>query len=52
MSLTEEDTTLSTKQVRLSDKTYDELTELGKKRETYDEIIWKLIQSYKKVNKL
>lgn len=40
------------KQVRLNEKTYDELTELGKKRETYDEIIWKLIQTYKKVNKL
>lgn len=45
-------TRTDTKQVRLNEKTYEQLTDLGKKRETYDEIIWKLIQCYKKVNKL
>ncbi|MGH9984429.1 MAG: DUF7557 family protein [Nitrososphaeraceae archaeon] len=36
------------KQVKLSDETYRELTELGKKNETYDGIVKRLIDSYKK----
>jgi predicted CopG family antitoxin len=45
--------TLVTKQIRVREETYAELTDLGKKNETYDEIIWRLIQNYKKtkVNK-
>ena len=40
------------RQIKVKDETYDELTSLGKKNETYDDIIQKCIQAYKKVNKL
>ncbi|MGC2596861.1 MAG: hypothetical protein WA395_01865 [Nitrososphaeraceae archaeon] len=40
------------RQIKVKDETYDELTSLGKKNETYDDIIQKCIQGYKKVNKL
>jgi predicted CopG family antitoxin len=40
------------KQIKVKDETYDELTSLGKKNETYDDIIQKCIEAYKKVNKL
>ena len=33
---------------KLSDETYRDLTELGKKNETYDDIVKRLIDSYKK----
>lgn len=37
-----------TKLVKLKDDTYEELTNLAKKNETYDDIIKKCIQAYKK----
>ncbi len=41
------------RQIKVKDETYEELTSLGeKKNETYDDIIQKCIQAYKKVNKL
>ncbi|MGA7898842.1 MAG: hypothetical protein WCA39_08280 [Nitrososphaeraceae archaeon] len=40
------------RQIKVKDETYDELTSLGKKNETYDDIIQKCIEAYKKVNKL
>jgi predicted CopG family antitoxin len=40
------------KQIKVKAETYEELTNLGKKNETYDDIIQKCIQAYKKVNKL
>jgi len=40
------------KQIKVRDETYHELTSLGKKNETYDHIIQKCIQAYKKMNKL
>ena len=36
------------KQIKVQDNTYDELTSLGKKNETYDDIIRKLIDVYRK----
>lgn len=36
------------RQIKVSDKTYDWLTEQGKKNETYDDIIWRLIEHYQK----
>ena len=38
--------TIVTKQIKVKEETYEELTDLGKKNETYDEIIWKLIQEH------
>lgn len=40
------------RQIKVQDNTYEELTSLGKKNETYDEIIQKCIQAYKKMNKI
>ena len=40
------------RQIKVKDETYDELTSLGKKNETYYDIIQKCIEAYKKVNKL
>ena len=39
---------LTTKQIKVQDDTYEELTSLGKKNETYDDIIKRCIQSYKR----
>jgi hypothetical protein len=36
------------RQIKVSDKTYDWLTNQGKKSETYDDIIWRLIEHYQK----
>ena len=36
------------KQVKLRDDTYDELTALGRKNETYDDIVRRLLDVYKK----
>jgi predicted CopG family antitoxin len=36
------------KQIKIQDDTYEELTDLGTKRETYDQIIKKCIAAYKK----
>lgn len=36
------------KQIKVQDDTYEELTELGSKNETYDDIIKKCIAAYKK----
>jgi predicted CopG family antitoxin len=40
------------KQIKIKDDTYEELTELGRKNETYDAIIKKCMQAYKKLNKI
>jgi predicted CopG family antitoxin len=40
------------KQIKVQDNTYRELKDLGKKGDTYDDIIQKCIQAYKKANKL
>jgi predicted CopG family antitoxin len=37
-----------TKQIKIQDDTYEELTDLRKKNETYDQIIRKCIESYKR----
>jgi hypothetical protein len=37
--------------VKLSKKTRDRLAELGSKGETYEDIIWRLIEFYKKNSK-
>jgi len=37
-----------TKQVKIQDSTYEELTNLGRKNETYDQIIRKCIESHKR----
>ena len=36
------------KQIKLRDDTYDELTAIGYKNETYDDIVRRLLDSYKK----
>ena len=36
------------RQIKVSDKTYDWLTNQGKKNETYDDIIWRLIEHFQK----
>jgi predicted CopG family antitoxin len=36
-----------TKQIKVQDDTYKELTELGKKNETFDDIIKKCVKAYK-----
>ena len=38
------------KQIKLRDETYDELTAIGHKNETYDDIVRRLLDSYKKSN--
>ena len=43
---------VGTKQIKIKDDTYKELTNLGKKNETYDDIIKKCMTAYKKLNKL
>jgi predicted CopG family antitoxin len=40
--------TVVAKQIKVQDDTYDELTNLGGKKETYDDIIKKCIAAYKK----
>lgn len=40
--------TTMTKQIKIQDDTYEQLTDLGTKRETYDDIIKKCIASYKR----
>lgn len=37
--------------IKVSEKTYEALTDMGRKNESYDEIVWKLIQNYRKANK-
>ncbi|MDR4490835.1 MAG: hypothetical protein R2685_08030 [Candidatus Nitrosocosmicus sp.] len=39
--------TTETKLIKIKKQTYDELTNLGKKNETYDDIIQNLIRVYK-----
>lgn len=34
------------KQIKLSDKTYERLTNIGKKNETYDDIVSRLLDMY------
>jgi len=36
------------KTVRLKDETYEELVKIGKKNETFDDIIRRLLECYKK----
>jgi predicted CopG family antitoxin len=35
------------KQIKVKDETYEELTDLGKKNQTYDDVIRMLIKFYK-----
>ncbi len=37
--------------IKLKKETYQELTDLGKKNQTYDQIIKELLKSYKNSNK-
>lgn len=39
------------RQIKVQDQTYEELTTLGKKNETYDDIIRKCIHAYKRGTK-
>ena len=36
------------KQIKLRDNTYDELTAIGHKNDTYDDIVRRLLDTYKK----
>jgi len=36
------------KQIKLQDETYDELTSIGRKNETYDDIVRRLLDVYKR----
>ena len=38
--------------VKLKDETYEELKAIGKYGDTMDDIIYRCVQAYKKVNKL
>ena len=40
------------KQIKVADDTYDELVNLGKKNETFDNVVKKCIAAYKKLHKL
>jgi predicted CopG family antitoxin len=43
--------TSESKLIKIKKQTYDELTTLGKKNETYDDIIQRLIRAFKENNK-
>jgi predicted CopG family antitoxin len=40
-----------TKQIKIKDETYDELKRLGKMQETFDEVITRVLDHYKKTAK-
>jgi predicted CopG family antitoxin len=37
--------------IQVTDKLREELKELGKKGESYEDVIWRLVNFYKKINK-
>ena len=39
------------KQIKLRDETYDELTAIGHKNETYDDIVKRLLELYKRTER-
>ena len=41
-----------TKQIKVQDETYDRLTNLGRKNETYDDIINRCIDSHEELSKI
>jgi len=41
-----------TKQIRLKETTYNSLVKIGQKNESFDDIIWRLVQNYKKEHAL